>query len=187
MAKKVTVDDMVEAIRRADRPVTARDIASACEVTRQTISNYRDELEADNRIEHGQVGTATAYWFVGGETGGVSPGEYGTADRDSDSAGVSDGTANTTPQPDTQQFSTLLEQLASRRAWGVFVGLVALSVVLTISATLATDSLLAPVLAHLAQITGVVGLGLGILGAFAAGAVGTSEGSTQRKKAGETA
>jgi len=180
MAKKVTVDDMVEAIRRADRPVTARDIASACEVTRQTISNYRDELEADNRIEHGQVGTATAYWFVGGETGGVSPGEYGTADRDSD------GTANTTPQPDTQHFSTLLEQLASRRAWGVFVGLVALSVVLAVSATLVTGSLLAPVLAHVAQITGVVGLGLGILGTFAAGAVDTSEGSTQPEIAGDT-
>jgi hypothetical protein len=64
MPQKVTVDDMVQAIRQADKPVTAREIAEACDVTRQTISNYRDDLEEDGRIEHGKVGTATAYWLA---------------------------------------------------------------------------------------------------------------------------
>lgn len=64
MPQKVTVDDMVQAVRQADKPVTARDIAEACGVTRQTISNYRDDLEEDGRIEHGKVGSATAYWLA---------------------------------------------------------------------------------------------------------------------------
>lgn len=61
---QVTVDDMVDAIREAERPVTARDIAESVGVTRQAISKRRDELEEDDRVVSGKVGQATAYWLA---------------------------------------------------------------------------------------------------------------------------
>lgn len=67
MPPKVTVDEMVHAVKEAEKPLTARDIANKIGVTRQTISNHRDDLESDARVEYGKVGNATAYWFAGDE------------------------------------------------------------------------------------------------------------------------
>lgn len=62
---RVTVDDMVDAIREAaPKPLTASGIADATGVTQQAISARREELEADYRVEYGQVGNATAYWIA---------------------------------------------------------------------------------------------------------------------------
>lgn len=63
MPRKVTVDDMVAAVREAGRPCTKQDIADRTGVTRQTIANYSHELEDDPRVECGMVGQATAYWM----------------------------------------------------------------------------------------------------------------------------
>jgi hypothetical protein len=66
MPRKVTVDDMVNAIEDAERPCTKQDIADRTGVTRPTIINYEDELKQDPRVEFGKVGSATAYWSAKG-------------------------------------------------------------------------------------------------------------------------
>jgi hypothetical protein len=63
MPRKVTVDDMVGAVEELGRPCTKQDIADRTGVSRQTIANHADELESDDRIRSGKVGTAKAYWL----------------------------------------------------------------------------------------------------------------------------
>jgi hypothetical protein len=64
MERKATVSDMVQAIEKHGRPCTKRDIADECGVSRQTIQNHQHELEEDERVAYGPVGTATAYWLA---------------------------------------------------------------------------------------------------------------------------
>lgn len=62
--RKASIDDYVDAIRTHDRPaLTKQDIADAVGVSRQTVHNHSDDLEADPRVAKGKIGKATVYWL----------------------------------------------------------------------------------------------------------------------------
>lgn len=67
MPAKASLSDMVAAIRDADRPVTASEVAEGAGVTKRTVNNYKEELKSHDEIEAETVGGATAYWHI--ETG----------------------------------------------------------------------------------------------------------------------
>lgn len=79
MAKAVRIDELVEIVLEADRPLTEPDIAERYGVSRPSINRHREELQERPEIEHGKVGRAMAYWSKdetpapGG--GGAPPGE----------------------------------------------------------------------------------------------------------------
>lgn len=60
---KVKLGDMIQAIKTADKPLTASDIAEATGVTQQAISKRKNEIEQHPRIEYDQIGNARAYWI----------------------------------------------------------------------------------------------------------------------------
>lgn len=61
---RVTIDDMVRALRESDKPLTASGIGEATGISMQAVAKRRDELESDGRVAYGKVGGATAYWIA---------------------------------------------------------------------------------------------------------------------------
>jgi len=97
----VTLEEMVEAVRDADRPLTRGDIAERVGVTRQALDARQDELEADPRLTYDQIGNARAYWIAeeqrvntGDGGGGVEPDDQ---DADTDAVDEADVVVKTAP------------------------------------------------------------------------------------------
>lgn len=77
MPKKVNIEELVDVIQEAEKPVTEPEIAERYGVSRPSINRYREELQEHPAVEHGKVGRATAYWVP--EDPGEPPGGGGAA------------------------------------------------------------------------------------------------------------
>lgn len=203
--KRVSRDSVADVLREMEKPfATTVDLAGELDVTSQTIRNHAEALSMDDRIRKVKVGQSSVYYLeerhglineqvvedFGQEMGEMLAEDEQPDDgpiRDVEDTGNSGPERSFSPEDDDEYVATFIELLASRQAWAGFVGLILLSFVFTVTATVVPVGILAAVLAHAAQITGAVGLGLGVLGAFAAWTVRETAGEDTGEMVGETA
>lgn len=129
MPAKASVDEMIDVVLDADRPLTEADIGERVGVTRRTVSNHREELQNHPAIEYGKVGRATAYWVADESAeppdmgGGVAPGETMDGSEESNDGLLERLKRLTTSEDDRMAMPGVYILLVAFTAAPVFIGI----------------------------------------------------------------